>query len=551
MHFAGKKKKKKEIIEFFFSNMKLPVCSEHVTVFAFTGKTWCGACKAVEPELQLLTQWQGTDFHFAQIDDQDDMSQELFQEFQVRGVPTILLFDPKTNQLTQYQMERKADVIRDCAVKHNCAQLPSWEHRPSFELLPHPSSSSSSEEGSSSFLTLCSKCPTALAFTWLEGCGHCVEIQSKLDILKKESTFHFVQLDVKDNDDIIQQFGVQFFPTVLIYDPVSNAFYKFEVEHIDILTTEIHANPPQYPRVQWSQVPSVIELFVCAQMQAPCPSMYEASCPDMQQQNETQSSQHQYCVSLLGEKEPMKHKPTNFECCSSCPTIVVFTAEKCPPCEDFLLELQMLQSAQACGKYHVVQYEFKVTVTTDVDTMEKIMAFGIELYPTILIFQPSDKQFYHYRGLRLAREVARCDTQQSPMWNISPQLHVTVKKRDMHLTQYKVDIKTQTNGRLHLCNFCPTIIVFTAHTDVCPKLMEHDGRGLHVLYFNAKQHAVVMQLFQISIFPKVLLYDPRVHVFFVYEGDIHDSDRIKHTYMTRSLQQTWNVYPQIVAVANH
>src|SRR6266567_1551069 len=170
----------------------IPVCAEHVTIFAFTGMTWCGVCSKISLELKQLQGSQGKDFHFAQIDDADPDSQAAFASFGITGVPTIILFDPKQSKFFKYQGERTAEALTVCALTHECIGLPVDKHPP-FTLVHHPSLPKEEEQQSPAILTrlqLCNKDLTLLAFTGILWCHHCKVAQPNILKLKAANPSH-------------------------------------------------------------------------------------------------------------------------------------------------------------------------------------------------------------------------------------------------------------------------------------------------------------------------------------------------------------------------
>lgn len=54
---------------------------------------WCGPCKAIEPEIdRLATEYQGKAV-VAKVDIAKDGNEQLANRYQVRGIPTMLVFN--------------------------------------------------------------------------------------------------------------------------------------------------------------------------------------------------------------------------------------------------------------------------------------------------------------------------------------------------------------------------------------------------------------------------------------------------------------------------
>lgn len=559
--FSKKKEKKRKNLKTKMQQEQLPLCNEHITIIALTGKEWCGLCKQVEPELQKLHKTQGTTFHFVQFDDSDPTNKYWFEQFKVSGVPCILIFDPQTKFFTKFQYERTAAKIQACAERKQECKGDKWDSNPPFQLAEHA-------------FTLCNTCRSVLIFTSMEDCPHCRTIAPQIEALKQnKNNLQVLHYDLKDNTPIADQFHIQEFPTVLVFDPNTKLFQRF----MDVKNLTDIAKINSTKLVPWDKnhIPKKIHLSSVActkcntsmmkaacgssqeEMQAPCPKMeaacgsskemYTAATPNMEQEEQEQQQQH--CFVALSQVPQLEFMPMEF--CGSCPTILMFTGQEwCDPCRTFQSQVQQLLETAQCGSHHAVQYDVKQTIPQD-DPVAMVAfrykeLFGIEEFPTILIFQPQQRQFYNYTGVRSAVALARCDVSRSNPWPTPANLRVSLRQQKTHITQLKVSVTAQTNGRLNLCKKCPTLIVFALRQDTYAHLLAADGKGMHVLHFNARQHGTVLQLFQINVFPTMLLFDPQMHVFFVYEGTAYNMNAMLSAYNNRTLKKTWNIHPQIV-----
>lgn len=83
------------------------------TVIVDFHATWCGPCKQMEPVLEALA--ESTDARVVKVD--VDQNQELAAQFQVRGVPTILIYadGDQVERLVGYQPE---PVLRETVEQH-------------------------------------------------------------------------------------------------------------------------------------------------------------------------------------------------------------------------------------------------------------------------------------------------------------------------------------------------------------------------------------------------------------------------------------------------
>lgn len=71
---------------------------------------WCGPCKMLAPVLKQVKDQMGEDISIIKID--IDKNQTLASKYQVRGVPTMLLFKNGTQVWRQSGVLQKEDIIK-------------------------------------------------------------------------------------------------------------------------------------------------------------------------------------------------------------------------------------------------------------------------------------------------------------------------------------------------------------------------------------------------------------------------------------------------------
>lgn len=90
------------------SSFKDIVTSEEVVLVDFFG-TWCGPCQALMPILKEVKDELGNAVKIVKVD--IDKNQELAVKYQVRSVPTMILFKDGVPKWRQSGVLQKRDII--------------------------------------------------------------------------------------------------------------------------------------------------------------------------------------------------------------------------------------------------------------------------------------------------------------------------------------------------------------------------------------------------------------------------------------------------------
>lgn len=71
--------------------------------------TWCGPCKAMTPVMNLMEEKYGNKFEFKKVD--IDQESDLAQQYNIEGVPTLVVLSPDNKVITTIVGYRDADEL--------------------------------------------------------------------------------------------------------------------------------------------------------------------------------------------------------------------------------------------------------------------------------------------------------------------------------------------------------------------------------------------------------------------------------------------------------
>ena len=98
------------------SNFDTFIKSEKPVLIDFFA-TWCGPCKALAPILKQVKDSLGEQITILKID--VDKNQQISNQYQVRGVPTMILFQKGKQLWRQSGVLSKEEIIKNILEKSN------------------------------------------------------------------------------------------------------------------------------------------------------------------------------------------------------------------------------------------------------------------------------------------------------------------------------------------------------------------------------------------------------------------------------------------------
>ena len=538
-----------------------PLCDEHVTVLAFTGKTWCGICKGVEPEFVKLHEEVSrvNDFHFVQLDDSEPGVVEWNKRFAVRGVPTILIYDPLTKALINYDGNRSAEDIARCVRARDCTGRP--QTISPVMVVPHAnamrmSSSTDTQQASASSISVCKDHPSWIVFS-MPSCPACVRAKSTMDELQKKYPGHVQQFNVNQHEGKFDALNLRTVPAFIYIDPQTDRICK-----VDTANVLIDNDPSVWP--EWAVRDGIIRKVNCSHhtMTADCPAMMmTADCPVMDVEHKTmmmqdattsmtqrmwqESSSNPQAMAQIMTQQLKDALCTSLvlEVCRACPAFFVFTGLNwCTECQMFVAELIKLKQMAACGMFHVSHFDTQVA--KDDFNKRVCNAFQIAKYPTVLVFDPRTFSVTTYTGLLQAEIMASFITNTNKR-NV-PQIAIP-RDISFHVTAPSTQQITPRYEK-RLCAHCPSILIFAVHKEKYADVLKANGKEFHVELFDVSiaEQRKVFEAFKINTLPKVLIYNPSMGNFYVFEGHSKDVPKTAAQAYKHSNGRVWNDYPRIV-----
>ena len=375
----------------------LNVCSDHPTLLAFTGVNWCPHCVVAQPQLNALkaTADSTKGFHVQQFDkvlppqtDADKETDKIIRDFDIKSFPTFLVYD---NQKKIFVRVMSLDGLETVLSDPNMLEAIGttmnrelvWQHVPPtyhevnctsmaantpnmvvFVQEEHGMQEEQEEHHASLSLDLCGTCATIIAFTGNEWCEPCKVLKSEMRLLDKHQgcgKYHFKQFDYtlnqrNENALLSEAFNIERWPTYLMFDPASHVFHHYQGPRKarDMMRWDMQHSP------MW---PAPLDVTINIQRQ--------------EQQQSVQATNVEMMVQTNGR----------LGLCAICPTILIFALRG----ETFVhLREQEDENDMAGYNMHILKFT---------DPRKHALAFelfGIEKFPTVLIYSPQLNLFFHY-----------------------------------------------------------------------------------------------------------------------------------------------------------
>ncbi len=585
------------------SSLKLQLCSELPTLLAFTGVGWCPHCVEEQPALNAIkdaSYRNGSKFHVQQFDlvpDDKDMeqrkivakfglqqtpeerlrSQLMIDAFSIHSFPTFLVYEPTTHIFVP--VESLVNLQNAMSDKNSLDML---------KMVPKSQQWTKIKDNGAFIQHI--ECTTLepekpKERQWWESAN---EQETKVDN----------DANVKNKPGSTWQESVD----TSLAKAKDMAQEKWETGK-GMLEDKLE----QGTRAVEDKLKGATPSF---SMQGATHSMH----PQSQCGNRVYQEEEDYASPSAIRHGPgrARHQPTRQALheifCDTCPTIIAFTGMNwCAPCKVLHEDLSQLQVTQGCEqRYHLKQIDIDSDFDPETHSAKLCLAFGIDEWPTFILFNPHAFRFSKYKGPRRtgrdlvhAAQLAMSSSSSSssprgsnllqawepPSRNLEIQLlpsplrsrnYNNHNNNDNNDTE-QVFIPTrapssqmnsrigrqqqQPSGVLKMRAQNPTVLYFALSEDTFPHESEQqkgdDGQQkvdeLH--YCDAEKHSEIFKMFGMDQFPTVLIYCPKMNVFFKYTGTKTDTATIKKVYdeanehcsgygRNNNMQQ-WDTHPRV------
>ena len=120
---------------------------------------------------------------------------------------------------------------------------------------------------------LCADCPTVLFMLASAWCGPCKMFKPVRDELLAQNDIYNTRLKLKlhyklyesgTNDEVHKAFGVQSYPTILVFSPNTQKFVKYEgtrtADEISSFAAAYHGGSLQTPVSLWQTTPRMVDM---------------------------------------------------------------------------------------------------------------------------------------------------------------------------------------------------------------------------------------------------------------------------------------------------
>ena len=500
----------------------LILSSENPTFLAFTA-SWCGACQRAKPTLEQLcieSAKPGAGFDFVQLDTAVPENADFFKDFRIAGYPTLLVFQPgqalpgyesSKGIFYTYQGSRNVEEMVLCIRNMDACEKQIYTPSPIVQLKTHAEilamglkrCGGEAEKGAEK-LNMCSTGLTVLAFTGMSWCGHCKAKKATFDEWHQKTHqqlgFHFRQFDTEDARRVDSEFGIEMYPSFLLFHPETGLFEEASgLNDLQVVRSD---------RVKWTKHPP-INLVSC-----------EAVPP--------------YTTRGEGKSEPRMN--ANAESMNT-----IATTEHVLP--SYLPDL-----AEAIRKQ---QQKLGVTGSSTSN-------------PTSVILLPPVSRSQVSTGSlpNLLNNTPKTASTSSSVPSASPTILFVQPVIDSTGSSDTTTQKKAKLEPMELCGDCVTIFIFTGTgwCDPCKVLVPHVQnlkRGMghgkyHLIHVDRAEDAsadsdavLLSDALQVKVYPTILMFHPQTQTFYEYRG-VRQAHHIQRAQLNAS--NIWSKTPNNMTI---